>query len=76
MDHEEKFWVSLWSLVAVVAVTLILGLLLYNADKNQKIADMVKAGADPIIVSCAMGTVSEGTGASALCSLRASGAAK
>lgn len=52
---ENKFWLSVWSIVGTVVATLILSMAGYNAHSNIVIERMVeKHGVDPMRASCAV----------------------
>lgn len=58
MDNDQKFWLSVWSLVAtvVVSVALIVSIAeTCNSTKRWKtLQDMVRSGANPMAASCAI----------------------
>lgn len=55
MDHDEKFWVSIWSLVAIVLIAAMFFGTLSSHLQRKELSEMVKNGADPMSVSCAFG---------------------
>ena len=52
MDSENKFWIWLYSLFAVVALAVIIGTVMYNMSYNVKYFEAwntcVEAGGQPI----------------------------
>lgn len=54
MDSTDKFWAVFWSCVTVVLVTVIISATLTARNNNQTMLEMVKAGGDPLEVSCAV----------------------
>ena len=54
MDNENKFWLSLWTMVAV-AFLGVYAIGTYSAHlEDSKLVQMVQAGADPIKAKCAL----------------------
>ena len=52
--EENKFWLSLWSMLTAAFVVLV-GMATYNAhDRRDKWEKAVANGADPMVVSCAL----------------------
>lgn len=54
MDSDNKFWAVFWSCVTVFLVTVIISVTLIERNNNQTMLEMVKAGRDPLEVSCAV----------------------
>jgi hypothetical protein len=52
MDSENKFWLGLYSLLAIVAMTALIGTFMYNMSYNVKYFEAwnicVEAGGQPI----------------------------
>ena len=53
--EENKFWLALWiaGMITVIGIAGIVGAVTVNSD-NRKV-ELIKGGADPIAVTCAMG---------------------
>jgi hypothetical protein len=55
MNAEDKFWVALWSLAALVICTLAITVSLVSANKSRVLYRMVaEQRADPLRASCAL----------------------
>lgn len=54
MSDESKFWISVNAIISTALVLIVLISVLYWDSHNKKIVDMVKSGADPVSVMCAM----------------------
>lgn len=56
--NNEKLWLQFWLLLAIVGAVAITSIVIvddiYFAQVNQKIADMVAHGADPLRASCSL----------------------
>ena len=52
---ENKFWLSVWTLVAAVLIALIGACGAAAINKIDKWEKAVSNGADPMVVSCALG---------------------
>lgn len=63
---DNKFWLSVWSLVAAVVVSLIVGLTYTAALTRDKWEKAVTNGADPMVTSCALGLATSGHAAEAV----------
>ncbi|MGV2866343.1 hypothetical protein [Achromobacter sp. AGC39] len=61
MSQEGKFWASLWALAAICLIAGIGALWSYNANRDRQVAEMVKAGADPIYSACSLGSLRDTT---------------
>jgi hypothetical protein len=52
--EENKFWLSIWGVIAATLVALVC-MATYNAhDRRDKWEKAVVNGADPMVVSCAL----------------------
>ena len=56
---ENKFWAFVLSLIATVAVAAITAGSICAIDTDERLTEMVTAGANPIEVKCALGTCNE-----------------
>lgn len=54
MDHNEKFWVSVWGMVCSMVVIVGLMVIASIESTNAKVVEMVQAGANPIVAACAI----------------------
>lgn len=54
MDNDQKFWVSIWAIVATFILAMSIALSAFNANQDALLHEMVKKGADPIIAACAL----------------------
>ena len=54
MDNEQKFWVSIWSIVSITLVGLVLTISSCTISQNGKITDLIKNGTDPIAARCSI----------------------
>jgi hypothetical protein len=54
MDSEDKFWISVWAILAVVIISITLATMLYWKDHNAKLTEMVNNGTNPIAAMCAL----------------------
>ena len=58
MDSENKFWLSLWTVVAV-SFLIVCSIGTYSSHlEDSKLVQMVQAGADPIKAKCALSMTS------------------
>lgn len=66
--NQEKFFILI-GLVCLTAVALVLAMCLvtFNLDRNEKMAEAIKAGAHPMDVYCAF----DGSSESKVCLVRA-----
>lgn len=64
--EDNKFWISIWSLVAAVTVTLIVTVMIVNLETKAKWEKAVANGADPMAVSCALNLSNHGYAADAI----------
>lgn len=54
MDNENKFWLSLWTMVAF-SIVLLTAIACYSEHlEDTKVVEMVKEGADPMRASCSL----------------------
>ena len=60
MDSDNKFWLCMWALLAVLLLGVMLMGTLNAFDKRVKWAEAVSNGADPMVVSCALYDSSSG----------------
>ena len=51
---DETFYAWIWTLIASVIITIIISCNVYYTNKTELIAEMVKAGNDPVRVACAL----------------------
>lgn len=58
---ENKFWINIWSIVALCFIILIMGITIiiigittYNINSTNKIHDLISKGVDPISAKCAV----------------------
>lgn len=51
---ENKFWLSIWTLATVVAISIIGACMAVSLDTKNKWEKAVSNGADPMAVSCAL----------------------
>jgi hypothetical protein len=59
MDNDQKFWVSVWGLVAVILIVL-MSLAFANGQANNKtVIELVKLGADPVAATCAVNGIGQ-----------------
>lgn len=63
---DNKFWLSVWSLVAAVLIVLICACMINSIDTKAKWEKAVTNGADPMAVSCAMNISNNGHSADAI----------
>lgn len=56
MDGEEKAWTIIIGLIVILLLGLMFSISDYSKDYNAKVVEMVKAGADPIAIQCALRT--------------------
>ena len=52
MNDDTKFWITVWSLVAVVAIALIAALAADSIYTTSRDAALIEKGADPIRIRC------------------------
>ena len=55
---EEKFWLYVWTLVAVTLCIIVTMLTIAHRNTNAAITELVKQGQSPQAASCALGRVS------------------
>lgn len=54
MHSEDKFWVAIWSLLAITLISLsIIGAIYFNAKSTKWVEALVKAD-NPVAVACAL----------------------
>lgn len=68
MSEDGKFWATVWALAAACLIGIVVALYAYNVQRDSKIAEMVKTGADPIYAACSLGGLRD-----YLCSVYAAG---
>lgn len=66
MDSDNKFWLSIWSLVAAVLAVLIVACMIVNIETKAKWEKAVANGADPMVVACALNLSYNGHSADAI----------
>ncbi len=54
MGNENKFWLSLWTIIAMTFSILIVSITGYWIDHNAKIVELVNSGVDPVAAMCAL----------------------
>lgn len=54
MNSEDRYWLSVWGMVATCFVTLVVCITSTMWSKRQHLNDMVSKGADPIRAACAL----------------------
>jgi hypothetical protein len=58
MEGENKFWVIMWGMAAVFASVVVVSSVLYWGHYDSKVASLLKNGADPMSIKCAMNSQS------------------
>ena len=53
MNDDDKFWISVWSIVGVVIIALAVTITTYNITTNIIVAQAIKDGGVPIEIKCA-----------------------
>ena len=56
MEDERKFWMSIWTLVALFFITLVICITTACIHNTNKISEAINNGVDPIAAKCAMDT--------------------
>lgn len=51
---ENGFWISAWSLVVAVIISIVTAITYYNLESNSSIERMVQAGANPMDAACSI----------------------
>lgn len=51
---KEKFWISVWKIVATVICVFVISGVTSCQMTNQKVVRMVEAGADPMEAACSL----------------------
>jgi hypothetical protein len=51
---ENKFWMGIWSLAAVVVVAIVVAVSYAAHDRRDKWEKVVSNGADPMVAACAI----------------------
>jgi hypothetical protein len=54
MDSNGKFWLCIWALLAFVIIVISALIAVNVQNARNAMTDMVRAGADPIAVACAL----------------------
>lgn len=54
MDGNEKLLAVFWVCLASVLISIIVGVTTTSLDNNRVMLEMVKSGADPLKVGCAI----------------------
>ena len=56
--NDGKFWINIWSIIAVVVIVIVAGGYLYHNNKNKMIVSMIAGGTDPMEASLAVSQMS------------------
>ncbi len=66
--EENTFWVRIWTLIALIAISIGGSLIMKSASYNKAYLDALAKSSDPIALSCALtiADMSEGTEATQL----------
>jgi hypothetical protein len=56
MNDENKFWLGIWALAAIVFIALISAVTSSGYNTRSTLQDMVAKGANPMVASCALDT--------------------
>ena len=54
MDSEGKFWAVIWTLVTIIALSIVFGCVSYWKHHNEMVAQLVSEGVNPVAVKCAL----------------------
>lgn len=54
MDSVEKFWITFWAIACTAFIVLVATIAISHSHTIDKFTEMVKAGADPILLDCAL----------------------
>lgn len=54
MNSDDKFWISIWSIVALTIILVVVYLFIYSYNKKELIAQTIDKGHDPMEVYCAL----------------------
>lgn len=54
MDSDNKFYITVWSLVSAIILAIIGACTIVSIDTKSKWEKAVANGADPMVVSCAL----------------------
>lgn len=65
---ENKFWVTVWGLVATILIVLMAVVAFSSQATNDKIVQMVREGASPVEASCALSSMAATAGEAIICS--------
>ena len=57
MNQENKFWLYIWCVVAVVAISVISAVALVNWRADVMITELTRTGVDPVKARCALKAV-------------------
>ncbi|AZY49611.1 hypothetical protein C0J09_11035 [Bordetella avium] len=57
MDKEGKFWATIWAIAAVCLLSIVAAIYAYETQRDKRVEDMVKAGADPMYAACSLSTI-------------------
>jgi hypothetical protein len=55
MNDNQKYWYSIWRLVAITVCILIVSISGCVANDRRVVTEMVKNGADPMAAYCSLG---------------------
>ena len=59
--EENRFWLRMWSLTASVLISGMASCSYFEHEKKDKWEKAVANGADPLVVSCALGVGGSGS---------------
>lgn len=54
MNGEDRFYLGVWAIIATIIITTIISSNIFYSGQEQRVVDMVAAGATPIEASCAI----------------------
>lgn len=66
IGSEQKFWLGIWTIIGAVLTAVVLCITITHNRTVSQFTEMVKAGADPILLDCALWNESK-----AMCTARA-----
>ncbi|OWT55240.1 hypothetical protein [Candidimonas nitroreducens] len=71
--EDNKFWLGFWAIAAVLGVVIATYIAITTNHTTDKIAEMVKAGADPVLAACAVTGMPAGLCAQCAATLKGKG---